>query len=200
MHGSSLSRSCLRVVANTLFGIAIVTITGFGSTACVAGPVPVPEDDLAVFRAVLKPDCQRSEQKISIVSDSPPAATNHHIPSAWSLSSSLSDELTARARVAGRWPHVDICAAVQIVDGSRVEAIFRQDKRIPPGWDEFHAAFPSAVGLKRVSLPAFTADRSRAVVYVEWTCGSLCGSGIYIEFVRDKDGWKVSQQEAAWIS
>jgi hypothetical protein len=52
----------------------------------------------------------------------------------------------------------------------------------------------------KVSLPAFTSSGDHAVVLVESGCGLLCGQGLYIELRKERDAWKVSRLETAWIA
>jgi hypothetical protein len=184
--------------------VAIALLATISSSSCVtadAASKDLMERDISVLTVVLQQRaCQREDQKYQIVSDRPARATTTSVPQAWHSSAALNQELARRSKESTRWTHVDICSAVKIVEGSRIEAILAGDNRIPVGWDSFESAFPGAAGLIEVSLPAFTSDGNRAVVYLDTKCGVLCGAGFYIELKRTDEGWQVTQLETAWIS
>lgn len=184
--------------------VALAMFAAASTSSCVTANAAgdgLSERDIAVLTVVLQQRaCQLADQKHQIVSDQPTLPTNIAVPQAWHSSAALTQELARRSKQETKWTHIDICPAVQIVDGSRVEAAFASDKRIPPGWDSFENAFPGAARLLGVSLPAFTSDGNGAVVYLDTKCGVLCGAGFYIELKRTDAGWQITQVETAWIS
>ena len=95
---------------------------------------------------------------------------------------------------------MSLCPAVRIVAEEEIEASLERETHIPPNWEGFRTRFPGAERLIRVSLPAFAPDQNTAVVYLESTCGGLCGTGFYIELTKAGTGWKISRRAAAWIS
>jgi hypothetical protein len=182
------------------FGAVIFLLALDPSLRASAGVAGVTGEDIAVLRATLCPP-PSVDRTFRVMSDIPPAARDYRIPSDW-RSSALGKELRVRAQRGGHWPHVDVCANVRIVDGKEVNAIFARDGRIPPSWEGFYARFPDAKGLIRFALPAFSSEGRLAVVYLEWTCDPLCGSGLYVELARSETGseWRITHTEAAWIS
>ena len=185
-------------------GIALrVVVIALGLGSCATAELPrwaSDGDDVDVFRAVLSSNCERPEGKFIVVSDASPLPGHSDLPADWVSSSSLSAVLSQRSQVRIRWPHVKACAGAHVVDESVIQSLFAQDTRVPPGWEAFYSHFPGATGLVRVSLPAFTSDRKRAVVYAETRCGTSCGSGFYVELGKKKGVWSILRQATAWIS
>jgi hypothetical protein len=157
-------------------------------------------EDIDVFRAVLSVVCDRLDGKLTIVSDMPPLSRQHDIPADWQSSSSLSMALSQRSQVRIQWPHVDVCPGTRLVDGATIDSLFVHDARVPPGWEAFHARFPKAAALVRVSLPAFSPDHKHAVAYMESRCNTSCGSGFYLELEKRKGKWQILRRDTAWIS
>lgn len=178
-----------------LFGVAILLVLVNQSGYVAYAGNSITPDDVAVLRAILTSDC-RIDRYSRVVSDIPISARGQ--APVWP-SGSLWAKLTSRVPSGARWPHLNVCPGSRIVDGNKVDSIFSRQPAIPPKWEPFYAAFHTK-GLLRLSLPAFTPDRGRAVVYLEDTCDVLCGSGFYIELIRKKAGWKISRQKNAWIS
>ena len=143
--------------------------------------------------------CTDLTRKPVVVSVTPPDREFHELPQDWAMSSELSAELLRRSKEPFQWPR-ETCARVHVVDEAQIEALFANDDRKPPGWENFQNAFPGSIGLTRISLPAFTANHDRAVVYEEWTCGPLCGTGLYVELKKRRGSWHVTKKAAAWIS
>lgn len=169
------------------------------SRPLVAQTSTVTPDDLSVLRVVLSAACLDAHPHSSVVSDVPPVPGDYPIPSDWP-SHGLDQELAARARRGARWPPVEVCAAVRIADGRMLEALFARDGRVPPSWDGFHAQFPGARSLLAISVPAYSADRKLALVYMAVTCGVQCGAGFYRELRREASGWRITRRATAWIS
>jgi hypothetical protein len=176
----------------------VILLLAVNPSFCIAGAGPgITPEDVAVLRAVLSCRCRKEDGNYNVVSDMPVSPIDYALD--WP-SRSLRAELATRVPDGIRWPHLNICPAVRIVDGKKVDSIFTRQTAIPPNWKPFYAAFPGARGLLRISLPVFTPDRRRAVVYLEAECDSLCGSGFYIELTLKGAEWRISRQENAWIS
>lgn len=69
-----------------------------------------------------------------------------------------------------------------------------------PSWREFYARFPESSGLMRVSNAVLTQDRTKALIYLEFDCGQMCGSGRLVLLKRNGPGWVIEQQERLWES
>ena len=67
-------------------------------------------------------------------------------------------------------------------------------------WDEFDKKYPDSGGFIILSRPGFNAAMNQALVYIHHGCGPLCGRGRYMRLEKSVDGWKVVQEETAWIA
>lgn len=67
-------------------------------------------------------------------------------------------------------------------------------------WREISSRFPDTRGVLQVSAPAYTADRLRALVYVECLCPIRCGNGGVLLLTRGRDGWSIEKWLIRWIS
>ena len=70
---------------------------------------------------------------------------------------------------------------------SAIASAFAHETVKPPQWIAFGKAFDGAQHLVRVSLPVYSPDGRRAVVYTVGTCPFRCGAGFYHE-LRKSDG------------
>ncbi|MGQ4583898.1 hypothetical protein [Lysobacter sp. F60174L2] len=52
----------------------------------------------------------------------------------------------------------------------------------------------------RVSRAVLSDDGQRALIYVDYRCGSLCGAGFIHDLVRDGDRWRLQHSLGLWIS
>jgi hypothetical protein len=98
---------------------------------------------------------------------------------------------------AARWARGAICPTVDVQPEDRIAQAFANDHRVPPSWNAFGAAFGGAQHLMRVSLPVYSEDGRRALVYTERTCAVLCGAAFYHELRKAGDGWVITQSVLA---
>jgi len=68
------------------------------------------------------------------------------------------------------------------------------------GWARFHARFPDAPGLLRVSRVAIDEVRQNALVYIEFACGPECGTGRLVRLARVDGVWQVQSGELLWAA
>lgn len=54
-------------------------------------------------------------------------------------------------------------------------------------------------GWTSVTLPGYSTN-GRALVYVSYSCGNLCGSGWLVVLQRTRNGWRVESGTSLWIS
>lgn len=88
---------------------------------------------------------------------------------------------------------------VRIVSSDTLNAFFRQG--INAGWDAFRRSLPSEPGYLQLGIPAFSPDSTGALLYFEYHCGPLCGSGRLVHLTRDaKRTWSVKNSIVLWIS
>jgi hypothetical protein len=84
---------------------------------------------------------------------------------------------------------------VKWADAAELSAIFARGF-----WREFNKVYPDASGLLRVSLPGYSPNRETAVIYAEFACDGLCGSGqLYVVALKDGE-WTVLQERRLFVS
>ena len=81
-------------------------------------------------------------------------------------------------------------------DTSIVTALARDSTN----WVHFIAAFDGAHTLMRISLPVYSSDGKRAVIYTEGNCPYTCGAGFYHELEKTRSGWRIVSSANAWTS
>jgi hypothetical protein len=52
----------------------------------------------------------------------------------------------------------------------------------------------------KISLPVYSQDGKRAVVYTESTCPYTCGGGFYHELEKTYSRWRITKSLNAWKS
>ena len=55
-------------------------------------------------------------------------------------------------------------------------------------------------GLIALSRAGFDSSGNQALVYIDYGCGGLCGSGTYMLPVKNKQRWVVKKKFMAWVS
>jgi ankyrin repeat protein len=111
----------------------------------------------------------------------------------------LPDELVAALRLSTTTSKVFPALDLQNVHYARkddIAAVFKNDG----GWDRFYKHYPKAKGYMSVSLPVFDRDHSQALIYVEFGCGGLCGTGNLFLLRKTETGWMVVKEVGLWIS
>jgi len=84
------------------------------------------------------------------------------------------------------------------VSNAAIENAMKRETSIPPTWDHFREQFPGTRTLVRISLPVYSKDERRAVVYTESTCPFRCGNGFFHELVKEGSRWRIVQSANAW--
>lgn len=51
----------------------------------------------------------------------------------------------------------------------------------------------------RVSRAVLSDTGERALIYLDYRCGGLCGAGFVHDLVRDGDGWRLQRSLGLWI-
>lgn len=156
----------------------------------------ISASDMQVLQTVVKPACDVEWKEI--VSDLP--ATPYRASSLAELAPNLHFglDIAARSQSKARWPLGNVCAPVRVIRDRDIEAALKLETSVPPTWEHFHGRFPGVRTLVRVSLPVYSKDGRRAVVYTEGTCPYRCGNGFFHELVRNSSGWRISRSVNAW--
>ncbi len=69
-----------------------------------------------------------------------------------------------------------------------------------PVWNGFYQEYPNSRGFVEISGPVFNAQRSEALLYVDYNCGGLCGWGSFYHLRRDTVGWRIAHEYMVFIS
>jgi hypothetical protein len=82
----------------------------------------------------------------------------------------------------------------RVVDAMQVRTMFAKGR-----WRDVGEKFPGVRHLVYVSAPAYTAEGSRALVYVESLCSGRCGGGGVLLLRREIGGWLLERGLITWI-
>ena len=86
-----------------------------------------------------------------------------------------------------------------LADDERAQIFNNPDPDV--NWQQFHARFPEAAGIIRVSRPSTDDTAKSALLYLEFECGAKCGSGRLINLVQTvPDQWQVTSGSLIWIT
>jgi hypothetical protein len=94
--------------------------------------------------------------------------------------------------------HFDISVKYVLLDKKQLDDLFHAD--LEKGWDSYWKQYQHATGLLTFSRVAFNAKGDEALLNASEVCGPLCGSGYLFRLKKDKDGWKVVDEQFLWIS
>jgi hypothetical protein len=180
--------------------LPIAWILGLFAAAAPAAEAPTAED-IAVLRAALAPDCERPGPGYVLLStEIADINSDDQVPADWAEAADLTARLHARAGLSGSWSGVRVCGKILVRRERDIHRLINSDPSLDQGWKNFYAVYPGALGVMRVSLPAYSADGHRAVIVMGTGCGSLCGAGEIVE-IEKKDGvWRRTRAQDTWIS
>lgn len=82
--------------------------------------------------------------------------------------------------------HIPIDTTYELLYGPK---ILKPDTR-NAGWEGFYERYPSAGGFYSFSAIGFNHRRTRAIVWMSYACGELCGTGTYHFFEKTSDTWR----------
>jgi hypothetical protein len=157
-------------------------------------------DDAAVLRAILATSCRAFDGRFDAISDLPASAERvTDLAADAKLAGEITSSLLRRASSSEKWAHVDVCASRRVVNGTEVDGLIARSGRIPTDWADFYAAYPGVRALCRLSLPAYTRDRTSAVVL------GACAHDFYAqwadEYLLEKTGsqWRLRDRRVLWV-
>jgi hypothetical protein len=156
----------------------------------------ISSTDMRVLQAVVKPACDFEWKEI--LSDLPARPFRPGSPADGQRHLQFGLDVTARNQPEARWPRRQLCSTVRIASDAAIVNALKRETSNPPTWDEFRKQFPGTRTLVRVSLPVYSADERRAVVYTESTCPFRCGNGFFHELVRQGSRWRVVHSANVW--
>lgn len=67
-------------------------------------------------------------------------------------------------------------------------------------WEAFYARYPDSTGLLRTTRAVLSADRSRALIYAEYYCDGVCGTGTLHYLKRAGGSWTIERNFRYWVS
>jgi len=82
-----------------------------------------------------------------------------------------------------------------IVEESELQALVARGQL--KAFERRHALAPGSVAVSRIG---FDASGSQALLYISFSCGSLCGSGTFVLLERDAGRWKVLKMDEYMVS
>ncbi|HET6975131.1 MAG TPA: hypothetical protein VFI24_02325 [Pyrinomonadaceae bacterium] len=83
-----------------------------------------------------------------------------------------------------------------LVDDKEIKKIFDVGRN----WEEFYKRYPGSRGFILLSRVGFNAEMNQALVYIQHSCGGLCGTGNYMLLEKKDDRWQVVKRSMAWIA
>ena len=184
-----------RTLALLLLPIFAIVLAG-----CQPGPLDdaVSRNDEKVLEALLRLSCKLETKEV--ISDLPATPYGITTQNGAKHDVQFGLDLAARPAYRARWPQRRICKSAHVVPEAEIQRAFAKDTQ-PPMWIDFGKAFDGAQHLMRVSLPVYSPDGSRAVVYTSGTCPFVCGAGFYHELRRTGYGeWQITRSVNAWKS
>lgn len=89
----------------------------------------------------------------------------------------------------------------ELVSRDKISRFFYEAGNLEKGWTDFRKKYPKSGGYyAQFSRIGFSPDKKQAIIYFEYYCGSLCASGDYIFFVKEKDKWIEKGKVNLWVS
>jgi len=73
-------------------------------------------------------------------------------------------------------------------------------KKKGDGWEGFYRKYPKSSGYWAFSPVGYSNDSLEALVYVDHSCGYLCGTGHLVLLEKENGAWIVKNRVMLWIS
>jgi hypothetical protein len=87
---------------------------------------------------------------------------------------------------------------VKMITNAEIDSLF---SRCPDdGWARFDEEYPGYDGFFRTTRVGFNKERDQSLVFITYSCGSLCGQGTYVLLSRRENVWKREKTLIVWIS
>ncbi len=96
--------------------------------------------------------------------------------------------------------NINTASAHELLSQQSRAAVFNNSD---PGknWQQFNAKFPGSTGILRISRPGIDDTAKTALIYMEFECGTQCGSGRLVNLVQRPSGnWNVVSATLLWIT
>jgi hypothetical protein len=176
--------------------VAVAALTCAVVAGCFRDPLAdrVGGEDERIMRAMVDIACKLDVETM-VISDRPAIPRESEVQGVEGRNVQYGIDLNQRIARKARWPKGDICPAVHVVDDSLIEGVLATDTR---DWGKFEATFDGARSLMRISLPVYSSDGKRAVLYTSGRCPYTCGGGFYHELEKTNSGWRIANSANAW--
>ena len=178
--------------------ILAVAVAACVLAGCFADPYAdeVSAEDERVLHAMVDISCKLGVEHL-VISDRPavPRQSDLHDTDGRNLQFGI--DLDRRIAHEARWPHGQICPVVRVVADSTIDHVLAHDTQ---SWEKFIATFEGAHSLMKISLPVYSHDGKRAVLYTTGRCPYTCGAGFYHELEKTYSGWRIKNSAIAWTS
>ena len=154
----------------------------------------VSAEDERVMRAMVDISCKLGVERL-VISDRPAVPRQSDSHDADGRNVQFGIDIDLRTAHQARWPLGQICPVVRVVADSSIDTVLAHDTE---SWKRFMATFNGAHSLMRISLPVYSSDGKRAVVYTTGRCPYTCGEGFYNELEEARSGWRITNSVIAW--
>jgi hypothetical protein len=86
------------------------------------------------------------------------------------------------------------CNKVKIQTDSEIRDAFNKSKDISPNialqeWTGFYEKYQNSAGMIEISRPGYSKDGFYAVIYIQSSCGPVCGSQVFKQFKKINGKW-----------
>jgi hypothetical protein len=183
----------------------MITLLAAAIAVIQASPVPRPLMDndayavYAVALATVRPERRVPPAPLIIQSETehwdPPNCFPEPIKPEWR--EVLEDYRRQNAKRRIIEPRLQIDLPHQLLSKDALRAFLPEDKR--GSMELFDRTYPGAGGYLTLSAVGFSADRSRAMLYVSHFCGGLCGSGWFSFFEKINGRWQRTEAMTACV-
>ncbi len=88
----------------------------------------------------------------------------------------------------------------ELISDDEISKIFYKAENLEKAWESFRKKYPKSGGFVQFSRVGFSSDKKQAVIYFTYSCGSLCASGDFIFYVKEKEKWVEKGKVNLWVS
>ena len=186
------------------------------ASLCSGGPVAcnkrstqncvITSEDYAVYSSVfLDLDKQRnSADKMEMIISEATVSGEDHLLDLQKIRQSTKDAPEAtvvsfnvqRKRACNLQPQLSGSISYRIVSPEDLDKHFMRGRGM---WESFYKEYPKASGIVRLSPVGYNVEATEALVYIEHSCGGLCGAGYLVLLARQDGRWIVKDQITLWV-
>ena len=156
----------------------------------------VSAEDERVMRAMVDISCKLGVQHL-VISDRPAVPRQSDLHDTDGRNVHFGIDFDRRVAHQARWPLGQLCPVVRVVADSSIDTVLAHDAE---NWEKFMATFDGAHSLMRISLPVYSSDGKRAVIYTTGSCPYTCGAGFYHELEKTYSRWRIVTSVTAWTT